>query len=333
MTTALPSVTIVTVYYNRADFVRQSLQSLLDQTYGNIRIIAVDDNSTDNTLAVMQTMATDRLEIRSQANKGFTRTVRDTLADLTTDYIAIHGSGDISYPERIARQVAAMQANPAAPFCATASRDYDPSRDVEVGIERHAGPTVTREHLMVAPPFTHGCVMYRTSAYHQAGGYNTAFKFCQDWDLWLTMLDGAEGAYVPEILYDRLNHGDGATFNPEKSIQQLRYKAAVLAVAALPAEQRPAMRQQISEHGIDAAIAGQRAALAQDIARRSIKLGLLGRAAEAAKLRDYLAREHAGDISGVMRAAMLVSGIAARLRLPVRPVMSSARAAMNFLGR
>ena len=105
-------VSIVSAWYNRADHVATSIGSLLAQTHDDLEIIVCDDGSTDATLAELRKFDDPRLIVQTQANAGFVTTMNRMIASATGDYIAVHGSGDESLPERIARQAAVLDEHP-----------------------------------------------------------------------------------------------------------------------------------------------------------------------------------------------------------------------------
>ncbi|MGV3240756.1 glycosyltransferase family 2 protein [Streptococcus hyovaginalis] len=97
-------VSIITVYYNREDYISESINSLLNQTYKNIEIIAVDDGSTDKTYEKLKAIDDPRLKVYTQKNKGFVNTLFDEINKYNGGLIAIDGWGNISLPNRIQDQ-------------------------------------------------------------------------------------------------------------------------------------------------------------------------------------------------------------------------------------
>ena len=107
-----PLVSVVSAYYNRQDKVIDSINSLLNQTYKNLEIIVIDDGSTDDTYKVLSSLEDPRLKIISQPNQGFVRAIRYAISVSNSEFIAIHGAGDISLPKRIEMQVNLLMGNP-----------------------------------------------------------------------------------------------------------------------------------------------------------------------------------------------------------------------------
>lgn len=98
--------------YNSAAFLQKSVQSLLQQTYLNIEIIIVDDSSTDNSYAIAQSLAAEKVRVLQQPNAGAAIARNTGLAAATGDYIQFMDVDDFLSPDKIEKQVAALQQRP-----------------------------------------------------------------------------------------------------------------------------------------------------------------------------------------------------------------------------
>ncbi|WP_128661264.1 glycosyltransferase [Paenibacillus sp. 598K] len=213
-------VSVLTVYYNRGDQVDESIRSLLSQTYEDLEIIVVDDGSTDDTLARLQQWSDPRLRVISHSNRGFTRSIIEAVAASSGEWIAIHGSGDISYPERIEEQAALLAAQPEVGVvgCIVENRNIVTGETAIFHKLREGEPALAQ--LLRHNVYTHGEVMFRRSVYEQAGGYREIFKFTQDYDLWLRMALITEFASVDRLLYRRYTLPDGVSASVDKMMVQ-----------------------------------------------------------------------------------------------------------------
>ena len=220
MAESVPLVSVISAYYNRENHVEESIQSLLDQTYENLEIIIVDDGSTDNTLERLKRFNDPRLKIVSHKNCGLVMSFIRAIEMSNGEYIAIHGSGDLSLPQRIEKQAALLQEKEKVGVVGCYVNNintvtgYEMLREIDVS--GHA-----LEQLKVQNAYTHGEVMYRRSVYDQVGGYRTFFKFGQDYDLWLRMSLVTELDTVKEILYTRFQLADGVELSVEKKAMQI----------------------------------------------------------------------------------------------------------------
>ncbi|WP_225767318.1 glycosyltransferase [Inquilinus sp. Marseille-Q2685] len=201
-------VSIVTVYYNRGDLVADSIGSLLSQTHRDIEIIAVDDGSTDETYDRLRAFDDERLTVIRHQNQGFVGSIRKGIEMARGDIIAIHGSGDISHPDRIARQLAVLAERPDVGVVGCYVENRNLLRNYSTVHMPKVGPDAGRQ-LAEANFLMHGEVMFRKQVYDAVGGYRPFFRLAQDRDLWLRMSERTGFHIVPEILYTRFVRLDG----------------------------------------------------------------------------------------------------------------------------
>ena len=213
-------VSILTVYYNRGDQLDESIRSLVSQTYEDLEIIIVDDGSTDDTLERLQQWTDPRIRVISHSNRGFTRSIIKAVAESSGDLIAIHGSGDISYPERIEEQAALLKARPEVGVvgCVVENRNIVTGETAIFHKLKEGERPLTQ--LLRNNVYTHGEVMFRRSVYDKVGGYREIFKFTQDYDLWLRMAMVTEFASVDRLLYRRYTLPDGVSASVDKMMVQ-----------------------------------------------------------------------------------------------------------------
>lgn len=135
--TQKPLVTVIISSYNHAAYVADSIRSVQCQSYPNIELLVVDDGSTDDSVAVIQTLREQRsFDFRVQQNKGLARTLNDCIARATGDLIAPFGSDDIMCPDRIEKQVAYLDGKPEVGVCAGNIEQIDGSGKVLVDRNR-----------------------------------------------------------------------------------------------------------------------------------------------------------------------------------------------------
>jgi len=106
-------VSVVIPVYNKAPYLRECLDSVLAQTFFDFEVIAVDDRSTDDSLAVLRSYTDPRLQVVVQErNGGPAAAVRTAMDRAQGTYIIRMDADDVALPERFAEQVAYMDAHP-----------------------------------------------------------------------------------------------------------------------------------------------------------------------------------------------------------------------------
>lgn len=106
-----PLVSVLIPVYNAGEYLRFSVQSILSQTYFNLQIIIVNDGSTDGCMDSIADFRDSRIRIITQKNAGKAAALNRALQELDGEFYAIQDADDISYPNRIERQVECMLEN------------------------------------------------------------------------------------------------------------------------------------------------------------------------------------------------------------------------------
>jgi glycosyltransferase involved in cell wall biosynthesis len=102
-------VSVVMPVYNAAKYLRESIQSLLDQTYTNWELIAVDDGSTDNSRDILESYTDQRIKIFRRENGGQCAATNTGLQHISGDYILFFDADDLMDKDKIRVQVEALQ--------------------------------------------------------------------------------------------------------------------------------------------------------------------------------------------------------------------------------
>lgn len=176
-----------------AVFSISKMNQTIDQDYD---ILLVDDGSTNmetgHAIAYLRTFIKQVKSIRLPRNGGTSAALNAGHEAIQTEYIALMGSSDISFANRLKMQVEHLQENPAIDALGTnlfSYQDTDPHRKplatTAHGYTRH----VKDPHYGCSYGWllNHGTVMYKNESVKKAGGYNLDFKRGQDVDLWKRM--------------------------------------------------------------------------------------------------------------------------------------------------
>jgi hypothetical protein len=191
--------------YNQAPFLREALDSLLQQTYRNLQIIVVNDGSTDETAAILESYDDPRLEILSlSANEGMPRAYNRGFARVRGEYTTWTSSDNVSDPRQIEVLLQALRAHPQYRLAYSDYRylgaltgDYRVG-PVEADAIYHEGKTIGASFL------------FRTELLREKPGppFDEALAGVEDTAMWLDFSRLTKFLYVPQVLYGyRLHPG------------------------------------------------------------------------------------------------------------------------------
>src|SRR5262249_475646 len=158
---------------NAAPFLAESIESVLQQTFANFELIAINDGSADGSGEILNQYAQrdPRMRIFHQSSKGLIDTLNFGLALACGRYIARQDADDCWLPERFQRQVDFLDAHPAVGAMGSAILVVDSNGRPLRLLDYPLTDSGARQRLEHGCPFAHPAVMMRTDALHGVGGY------------------------------------------------------------------------------------------------------------------------------------------------------------------
>ena len=194
-------VSVLMSVYNGESYLREAIESILNQNYTDFEFIIIDDASTDATAAILDGF--DDLRIvrsRNEENIGLTRSLNKGLATAQGDYIARMDADDISLPERLGKQVDFLEAHPEVGVLGSAVHVINNNGDLSHIWRLPAEHAVIRWRLCFNDPIAHPTAMMRREALERVGGYDADFVSAQDYDLWRRLSHVTQLSNLQEVL-------------------------------------------------------------------------------------------------------------------------------------
>ncbi len=207
-----PLVSIIIPVYNAEKYIREAINSALNQTYPNIEVIIVDDGSTDGTPHILgEYTPHPRIRIlfhENRQNRGVSRTRKLGIDQAKGKYIAFLDADDIFLPNKIAIQVKALQQNPDVVLCHTAVSlvsNVEPPPNLEEYFD--LSPKVYKYPYSKEPYFLKHNIICNSSAVVLAESLKELpfasrqlFQY-EDWLLWILMAENKNlFLYLPDKL-------------------------------------------------------------------------------------------------------------------------------------
>lgn len=202
-----PNHVTVLVSFNRSAFVEPTVRSLLEQTLPPDEIVVLD-LGTDDTAARVRRAFGESVEVLTTPGWTLPRVRNVALARTQSDFVALASADTPSAPERLARQVAALEGAPEAGLCHTGAFFVDERGErAALPAERRPAPRgprsgagLARSLLLEGNPILGATVMLRRSVVEAVGAFDDTPGLSWDFDLWVRIALASELVHVPEPL-------------------------------------------------------------------------------------------------------------------------------------
>jgi glycosyltransferase involved in cell wall biosynthesis len=217
-----PLVSIVVPSYNHSKYIKETVLSIVNQTYPNIELIVIDDGSKDNSVEILKGLQKEfDFIFISRENRGLIATLNEGLSLAKGKYFCAVASDDVFMLNKIELQVIFMEKNPRYALCFGKMKIIDEnskyvkdfkSKNVQSGFMFYK--IFAKKFIITAPT-----VMLRKSNLVESGGYSNHF-YIEDFPLWLKLSLEYPFGYVNEYLVSYRIHGNNMSSNISKMIQE-----------------------------------------------------------------------------------------------------------------
>ena len=204
-----PVLTVITPAYNRADFLPETIASVLGQEFGDFEYLILDDGSSDGTAEVVARHADPRIRFSRHANMGETRTVNRALRQARGDFIAIVNSDDPAVPGAFGRLLGVLHAAPEALMAYPDWVVIDPASQPleEVRMRPFTlEALLTRGNVPIGPG-----AMFRARVVEEVGLRDPLLRYSADLDYVIRTALAGPILHVPEVLGTHRHHPGSAS--------------------------------------------------------------------------------------------------------------------------
>jgi glycosyltransferase involved in cell wall biosynthesis len=196
-----PLVSVVIPVHNGAADIAKAIDSILAQTFRDFELIVVNDGSTDGTAVVLRRVVDARMRVIAQDHAGVAAAVNRGIAAACGKYVARLDHDDLARPERLAKQVAFLDANPGHAVVGTWAEIWTGDEPTQRAHEHPIDDGALQFELLFNNYFVHSSVMLRKSALDAAGGYATdPERMPEDYELWSRLARRHRVGNLPERL-------------------------------------------------------------------------------------------------------------------------------------
>lgn len=182
-------VSVIMSVRNGMPFIKDSVKSILSQTYTNWELLIVDDGSNDETLSYLTTNFKEhnKISIIKTNGVGRSRALNIAINKSTGKLLANIDADDIWFPQKLEIQVAFYQKGYNGLLCTKSTVFFHEIPDQNIYIKEKKNIHNVTQKLLYTNPICHSSVMYPRNTIITLNGYNESLKKLVDYDLWIRM--------------------------------------------------------------------------------------------------------------------------------------------------
>jgi glycosyltransferase involved in cell wall biosynthesis/O-antigen/teichoic acid export membrane protein len=207
-------ISVVIPAYNAAAFLPRCLESVFAQTLKPAEVIVVDDGSTDNTAALAEELGA---RVIRRPNGGQSAARNMGIQSTSSEWIALLDADDTWALDKLERQIARIR--PDTVLVYTGIRIFDDNG--ERSLHRAVDALSARKMLRHRNPITPSTTLIRRDIFLRSGGFREDIRACEDWELWVRLLQLGQFEAVPEALTNYYVYPNSFSANPVTMLRAL----------------------------------------------------------------------------------------------------------------
>ena len=198
-----PKISVVMSAYKADKYLRECIESILNQTFTDFEFVIVNDCSTDKTSEILNFYSDKDSRIKiinNTKNIGLTKSLNIALKESKGEYIARMDADDICMPERFQKQFDFLESNKDHVLVGSWMKIINENGEEIDEWESEVNNEKIKEKLIRYNPLSHSSIMIRTSLLIEEGGYNEKWRYAQDYELYFRLARLGKFANLPECL-------------------------------------------------------------------------------------------------------------------------------------
>lgn len=197
----MPKVSVLMPVYNTEEiWLRQAIESILNQSYKDFEFIIINDGSTNNVKEVILSYDDERIKYIEHKNHGLIYTLNKGLSIAQGEYIARMDSDDISLPERFAKQVDLLDNNKKIGVVGAWIKHFPKEEIIQLKEKPRYLDILKRCEL------AHPVVMFKKEIFVQHNLKYEDYKYAEDYELWSRLIKCTQFYNIQEVLLNYRVH-------------------------------------------------------------------------------------------------------------------------------
>ncbi|MDR0798157.1 MAG: glycosyltransferase [Dysgonamonadaceae bacterium] len=217
-----PKISVLMSVYNNDRYLKEAVDSILNQTFADFELLVADDASTDTSATILAQYDDPRIQvITNENNRGLTHNLNVLLSQSRGKYIARMDADDVALPQRFRRQYDYLEAHPETGICGGFVEAFFEGSDKKQLVRYAVDDAEIRAFAFFQSPFCHPTVMIRKQVLTNHGLlYPPEYRAGQDYALWIELLPFTKGYNLPEALLRFRKHAASISSLNEQKLEQ-----------------------------------------------------------------------------------------------------------------
>jgi glycosyltransferase involved in cell wall biosynthesis len=201
-------ISVIMAVYNGEKYLKEAIDSILNQTFSDFEFLIVNDASTDSTSIILSQYSDPRIRIiDNESNKGLTYSLNLMLTQSRGDYLARIDADDIALPNRLEIQSGFMEMHPEVGICGSFVESFIQGTNKKQIVRFPETDAGIRAFAFFQSPFCHPSTMFRKEILDKyALQYSPLYIKSEDYALWVELLKYTRGANIPLVLLKYRRH-------------------------------------------------------------------------------------------------------------------------------
>jgi len=173
----IPKISVVMAVYNGEKYLREAIDSILNQTFNDFEFIIINDGSTDDSAEIIKSYNDPRIILIQQENKGLAAALNEGIKIAKGKFIARMDADDISLKTRLEKQIQFMEAHPEYVAIGSWSNHISADGDYLYTCKMPLESSALKDELPDKCPFIHTSVLMRTDEVQSVVGYKNVGRY------------------------------------------------------------------------------------------------------------------------------------------------------------
>ncbi|MFB2895268.1 glycosyltransferase [Aerosakkonemataceae cyanobacterium BLCC-F50] len=196
----MPLISVIIPVYNGEATIKETIASVLNQTFKDFELIVINDGSTDSTLDVVSSIQDPRIKVFSYPNGNQAVSRNRGLSHATGEYISFIDADDLWTPDKLEAQLKALQENPQAAVAYSWTDLIDEEGNFIRGGAKIYWKGESHARLLLNDFIESGSnVLIRAEAFQEVGKFDESLPPAEDWDMWIRLAARYHYIVVPSI--------------------------------------------------------------------------------------------------------------------------------------